>query len=55
MVNIKKMYELDFVFLNKPLTAKEEKEFSDFLKERKPRLKAKRNFRTTPAKKKVIA
>ena len=50
MVNTKKMDEQDFVFVNKPLTAKEEKEFNDFLKERKSRLKTKQNFRTTPAK-----
>ena len=46
MVNFKKMDDHDFVFVNKPLSAKEEKEFSDFLKERKTRLKAKRNSRT---------
>lgn len=45
MVNIKEMKEHDFIFVSKPLTAKEEKEFSDFLKDRKSRLKVKRNFR----------
>jgi len=35
MINFKKMDEKDFVFLNKPLSDKEEKEFSDFLKSRK--------------------
>ena len=49
------MDEQDFVFVNKPLTAKEEKEFSDFLKDRKSRLKAKRNLRTVTARKKVTA
>jgi hypothetical protein len=34
MVNFKKMDAMDFVFLNKPLSEKEEKEFSDFLKKR---------------------
>lgn len=50
MVNIKKIDEQDLVFVNKPITAKEDKEFSDFLKERKSRLKTKRSFRTTTAK-----
>jgi hypothetical protein len=53
MVNFKKMDEQDFVFVNKPLTAKEEKEFSDFLKVRKSKSKAKRNLRTATASKKV--
>ena len=35
MINFKKMDEKDFVFVNKPLSAKEEKEFSEFLKSRK--------------------
>ncbi len=35
MINFKKMDDKDFVFVNKPLTDKEEKEFSDFLKSRK--------------------
>ena len=54
MVNIKKIDEQDFVFVNKPLTASEEKEFSDFLKDRKSKLNAKRNFRSTSARKKVL-
>ena len=49
MVNIKKIDERDLVFVNKTLTAKEDKEFSDFLKERKARLKAKQNLRTITA------
>ena len=49
MVNIKKIDEQDLVFVNKTLTAKEDKEFSDFLKERKSRLKAKQNLRTVTA------
>ena len=35
MINFKKMDDKDFVFVNKPLTEKEEKAFSDFLKTRK--------------------
>ena len=35
MVNFRKMDDKDFVFINKPLNEKEEKEFSDFLKNRK--------------------
>ena len=35
MINFKKMDDKDFVFENKPLSDKEEKEFSDFLKSRK--------------------
>ena len=45
MANFKKMDDHDFVFVNKPLTQKEEKEFSDFLKARKSRVKAKRTLR----------
>ncbi len=33
------MDDKDFVFINKPLSAKEEKEFSDFLKSRKKKAK----------------
>ena len=55
MVNIKKIDEQDLVFVNKTLTAKEDKEFSDFLKERKSRLKAKQNLRTVTARKKIPA
>ena len=39
MINFKKMDEKDFVFVNKSLTQKEEKEFSNFLKTRKLKLK----------------
>ena len=45
MANFKKMDDHDFVFVNKPLTAKEDKEFSDFLKSRKS--KTKRNIQTS--------
>jgi len=50
MANFKKMDDHDFVFVNKPLTSKEEKEFSDFLKSRKSRTK--RNSQT-PSKSKI--
>jgi len=46
MVNFKKIDDKDFVFVNKPLTQKEEQEFSDFLKARKSKLKSKKNSRT---------
>ena len=39
MINFKKMDEKDFVFVNKPLSAKEEKEFSEFLKSRKAKVR----------------
>ena len=39
MINFKKMDDKDFVFVNKPLSEKEEKEFSDFLKSRKTKAK----------------
>jgi hypothetical protein len=39
MINFKKMDDKDFVFVSKPLSEKEEKEFSDFLKSRKARVK----------------
>jgi hypothetical protein len=35
MINFKKMDDKDFVFVSKPLSDKEEKAFSDFLKFRK--------------------
>ena len=44
MVNIKKIDEQDLVFVNKTLTAKEDKDFSDFLKERKSRLKSRKEI-----------
>ena len=46
MIDLKKIDDKDFVFVNKPLSAKEEKEFSDFLKERKTKAR-----RTRVAKK----
>jgi hypothetical protein len=41
---LKTIDDFDFVFINKPLTQKEDKEFSDFLKERQ----------TTSIKRKVL-
>ncbi len=37
MINFKKMDDKDFVFINKNLSEKDEKEFSNFLKKRKTR------------------
>lgn len=46
MANFKKMDDHDFVFINKPVTVAEEKEFSDFLKSRKSKTKSKKETRT---------
>lgn len=54
MANIKRMDDQDFVFVNKTLTAKEEKEFSAFLKRRKSGGKAKRNSSKTEKSKKEL-
>ena len=35
MIDVKKMDDKDFVFINKSLSEKEEKDFSEFLKQRK--------------------
>ena len=48
MIDFKNMDEKDFVFVNKPLSDKEEKEFSEFLKARKT--KARRTKDTKKAK-----
>jgi hypothetical protein len=37
MINFKKMDDKEFVFINKNLSEKDDKEFSDFLKKRKTR------------------
>lgn len=55
MANFKKMDEKDFVFVNKPMTKKDEKEFSDFLKKRKSVIKAKRNLKKVTIPKKELA
>ncbi|GBL36043.1 hypothetical protein EMGBS15_16380 [Filimonas sp.] len=54
MANFKKIDDKDFVFIKKPLTPKEEKEFSDFLKIRKSMTKAKRPLRKTILKKRKL-
>lgn len=46
MVNFKKIDDKDLVFINRPLSVKEEKEFSDFLKTRKGRTKSKQQLAT---------
>lgn len=45
MANFKKFDDHDFVFVNKPLTEKEDNEFSDFLKSRKSKPKSRQNVR----------
>jgi hypothetical protein len=37
MINFKKMDDKEFVFINKNLSEKDDKQFSDFLKKRKTR------------------
>lgn len=37
MIDFKKMDDKDFVFISKPLNKKDDKAFSDFLKNRKPK------------------
>ncbi len=54
MVNFKRMDDKDFVFLNKPQTAKADKEFSDFLKVRKSKLKRKRVLKKETALSKLV-
>ncbi len=48
MIDFKKMDDKDFVFVNKTLSDKEEKEFSEFLKSRKT--KARRTHETKKVK-----
>jgi len=55
MVNFKRMDEKDFVFLNKPLTEKEEKAFSDFLKSKRAKTGRKIQLNTKKIKYKEIA
>lgn len=52
MKNSKKMD--DFVFINTPLTEKEDKEFGDFLKARKTKLKQRNVLKSAKRKKKVL-
>lgn len=44
MANYKKMDDQDFIFVNESPSAKEDKEFSEYLKNRKPKTKAKRKM-----------
>jgi hypothetical protein len=39
MIDLKQIDDKDFVFVNKPLSDKEEKAFSDFLKSRKTKVR----------------
>jgi len=43
MIDFKKMDEKDFVFISKPLNDKEDKAFSEFLKNRKNKIHTQRN------------
>ncbi len=48
MIDFKKMDEKDFVFISKPLSDKEDKAFSEFLKNRKTKsLRRKKAKKTT--------
>ena len=55
MANFKKIDDHDIVFVNKSLTSKEEKEFSDFLKNRKSSLKIKLRSQVTNKARKQLA
>lgn len=46
MIDLKKMDDKDFVFISKPLSKKDDKTFSDFLKNRKTK-----SLRTKASKK----
>lgn len=54
MKNLKKIDDFDFVFINKSLSEKEDKEFSDFLKERRTKLKQKKILTPATRTKKVL-
>jgi len=54
MKNSKKIDDFDFVFINKPLTEKEDKEFSDLLKSRQSKLKQRNLLKPTKRNKKVL-
>ena len=45
MIDFKKMDDKDFIFVNKPLSDKDEKQFSDFLKSRKAKTKSAREIK----------
>lgn len=54
MANFKKIDDQDLVFINKPLTAKEEKDFTDYLKSRKSKAKNTRISRSKSTPKKEM-
>ena len=54
MKNFKKIDDFDFVFINKSLSKKEDKAFSDFLKERRTKLKLKKALRPSTRTKKIL-
>lgn len=54
MANYKKMDDQDFIFINKPLSGEEEKEFSEFLKILKAKNKIKRKIKSTTRKKRKL-
>ena len=47
MIDFKKIDDKDFVFVNKPLSDKEEKEFSEFLKARKAKARRTKDTKKT--------
>lgn len=54
MADYKKIDDHDFIFINKPLTEEEEKEFSEFLKNRKFKNKITRNSKPIVKKKREL-
>jgi hypothetical protein len=55
MANFKKIDDQDFVFVNKKMTEREEKDFSDFLKARKSKMAKKQTLHTLSRTKKALA
>jgi len=49
------MEDHDFLFVNKPLSAKEENDFSEFLKSRKSKTKSRQNMRPSASPKIELA
>lgn len=47
MINYKKMDDQDFIFVNEPPSAKDDKEFSEYLKNRNLKTKVKRNLKVS--------
>ena len=54
MKNFKKIDDFDFVFINKSLSEKEDKEFSDFLKERRRKSTLKKTLKPSTSTKKIF-